>query len=493
MIIHPLHIIKFFFLSSCPVVKHPDPQYVIKMVFIAVDITIWKTISIQTILHGPTRYWILAGILHHFSTHVRGRHYVNIYIQSYVYIGMDKKVITGVVMVSIFMATAFVPMADNLNNTDNSSYIPAISSRSIHKTSIFNIKPSGKAYNSNNNGVIFSGSDPYIKLNNQYYPSQWSVLNKSFNREKLRAIGNRSINNRVQNSAVEALKNNNISVAYIYSFYGSGVHASAAIKNLNNSTVNYTVQLNVILPSSNIMEVSNNHSINKHFNYINGMNVMNIRRTYNPLIFGNVMANPLNSIPALTMVVKDSNYAVLNMQYCITLTANETYTIDPAITGASDSSGASNCATHGNITTSLSTGGCVFNSNGAEVGVITETAQTPSLVEVAGPHFSIHIDSTFSPISSSYNVNCIEQKIVDNNGGSGNFIEQCYKSFLQDHQERCSKTLQSDINAAFYFPAFAVISKPLVTVPADTSLLAENNDDGFGTNPPATAHITLRK
>ncbi len=247
---------------------------------------------------------------------------------------MNKRKITGVIMVSIFMAAAFVPLADNLNNLNNSNnslYIPAISSKLHHKTSIFNIKPSGMAYNSNNNGVVFSGNDPYIKLNNQYYPSQWSVLNKNSNRERLNTLNSRSINNRVQNSAVETLKNNNISVAYIYSFYGSGVHASVAIKNLNNSTANYTVQLNVILPSNNVMEISNNHSINKHFNHINGMNVMNIKRTYNPLLFGNVMVNPLNSIPSSTVIVKDSNYAVLNMQYHITLTKNETYTIDPVI------------------------------------------------------------------------------------------------------------------------------------------------------------------
>ena len=134
-----------------------------------------------------------------------------------------KKVIIGVLMVSIFMATAFVPMADNLNNNGNLDYIPAMDNNPANKISLFHIKPSGKAYNFNNNGIIFSGNDPSIKLNNRYYSSQWSVLNKNFNREKLKVLGNKMINNTAQSSAVETLKNNNVSVAYIYSFYGSNI------------------------------------------------------------------------------------------------------------------------------------------------------------------------------------------------------------------------------------------------------------------------------
>ena len=348
-----------------------------------------------------------------------------------------------------------------------------------NKISLFHIKPSGKAYNFNNNGIIFSGNGPSIKLNNRYYSSQWSVLNKNFNREKLKVLGNKMINNTAQSSAVETLKNNNVSVAYIYSFYGNSVHASMAIKNLNNSTFNYTVQFNVILPSNNIMELSNNHSINKNFNSVNGITIMNIGRTYNPLMFDNIMINPLNSIPSSTMIIKDSNYAVLTMQYHITLAKDETYTIDPAITDASDSSGASNCVTYGNITTGLSTGGCLFDSKGAEVGEITETAQTGGYEGPTDFVFGICIDSTFSPTSSSYNVNCIEQKMVDNNGGNDNFRENSYKSFLQDHQERTSKTMQSDINATFYF-LNVILAIAGVSIPNPSSLFGSGSDVSTG-------------
>ncbi len=390
-----------------------------------------------------------------------------------------KKVIIGVLMVSIFMATAFVPMADNLNNSSNVDYISALENNPANKISLFHIKPSGKAYNFNNNGIIFSGNDPFIKLNNRYYSSQWSVLNKNFNSEKLKVLGNKMINNTAQNSAVETLKNNNVSVAYIYSFYANSVHASMAIKNLNNSTFNYTVQFNVILPSNNIMELSNNHSINKNFNSINGITIMNIGRTYNPLMFDNILINPLNSIPSSTMIIKDSNYAVLTMQYHITLAKDETYTIDPAITDASDSSGASNCVTYGNITTGLSAGGCIFNSKGAEVGEITETAQTGGYEGPTDFVFGICIDSTFSPTSSSYNVNCIEQKMVDNNGGNDNFRENSYKSFLQDHQERTSKTMQSDINATFYF-LNVILAIAGVSIPNPSSLFGSGSDVSTG-------------
>jgi len=391
-----------------------------------------------------------------------------------------KKVIIDVLMVSIFMATAFVPVADNLNNSSNLSYIPALKNNTANKISLFHIKPSGKAYNFNNNGIIFSGNDPFIKLNNRYYSSQWSVLNKNFNREKLNVLGNKMINNTAQNSAVETLKNNNVSVAYIYSFYGNSVHASMAIKNLNNSTFNYTVQFNVILPSNNIIELSNNHSINKNFNSVNGITLMNIRSTYNPLMFGNIMINPLNSMPSSTMIIKDGNYAVLTMQYHITLAKDETYTIDPAITDASDSSGASNCVTYGNITTGLSTGGCVFDSNGAEVGEITETAQTPQFMNTNGDHFSFRIDSTFSPTSSSYNVNCIEQKIVDNNGGGkGNFEVKSYKSYLQDHQKNCVSGMKTDINAAFNF-LNVILAIAGVSIPNPSYLFGSGTDVSAG-------------
>ena len=382
-------------------------------------------------------------------------------------------------MAAIFVMMAFVPVADNLNNSSNLAYIPALKNNTANKISLFHIKPSGKAYNFNNNGIIFSGNDPFIKLNNRYYSSQWSVLNKNFNREKLKVLGNKMINNTAQNSAVETLKNNNVSVAYIYSFYGNSVHASMAIKNLNNSTFNYTVQFNVILPSNNIIELSNNHNINKNFNSVNGITLMNIRSTYNPLMFGNIIINPLNSMPSSTMIIKDGNYAVLTMQYHITLAKDETYTIDPAITDASDSSGASNCVTYGNITTGLSTGGCVFDSNGAEVGVITETAQIGTYEIPTASVFSTYIDSTFSPTSSSYNVNCIEQKMVDNNGGNDNFIENSYKSFLQDHQERTSKTMQSDINATFYF-LNVILAFAGVSIPNPSSLFGSGTDVSAG-------------
>ena len=390
-----------------------------------------------------------------------------------------KKVIIGVLMVSIFMATAFVPMADNLNNNGNLDYIPAMDNNPANKISLFHIKPSGKAYNFNNNGIIFSGNDPSIKLNNRYYSSQWSVLNKNFNREKLKVLGNKMINNTAQSSAVETLKNNNVSVAYIYSFYANSVHASMAIKNLNNSTFNYTVQFNVILPSNNIMELSNNHSINKNFNSVNGITIMNIGRTYNPLMFDNILINPLNSIPSSTMIIKDSNYAVLTMQYHITLAKDETYTIDPAITDASDSSGASNCCTYGNITTGLSTGGCLFDSKGAEVGEITETAQTPEYLAPSGNTFYFRIDSTFSPTSSSYNVNCIEQKMVDNNGGNDNFKVHSYKSYLQDHQKNCVSSMKTDINAAFNF-LNVILEIAGVSIPNPFSLFGSGNDVSTG-------------
>ena len=40
-------------------------------------------------------------------------------------------------------------------------------------------------------------------------------------------------------------------------------------------------------------------------------------------------------------------------------------------------------------------------------------------------------------------------------------------------------------------PAFAVISKQLEALPADTSVLLPNNYDGFGIDTPATASITF--
>ena len=86
-------------------------------------------------------------------------------------------------MAAIFVMMAFIPVADNLNNSSNLAYIPALKNNTANKISLFHIKPSGKAYNFNNNGIIFSGNDPFIKLNNRYYSSQWSVLNKNFNRE----------------------------------------------------------------------------------------------------------------------------------------------------------------------------------------------------------------------------------------------------------------------------------------------------------------------
>lgn len=202
---------------------------------------------------------------------------------------------------------------------------------------------------------------------------------------------------------------------------------------------------------------------------------MNIKRTYNPLIFNNVSVTPSASIPSGTMIIKDNNYAILNMEYNITLTKNETYTIDPVI----DTYSSSNVNTYGNITTGLSTGACLFNSNGKEVGVITETAQTPQYKNAAGDPIYFDIDTTFSPTSSSYNVNYIKQTLKDNNGGSNNFDECNYHSALQYHEKNNCKNVQTDINAAFYF-INVILAVEGVSIPNPFSLFSSSSDVSAG-------------
>ena len=387
-----------------------------------------------------------------------------------------KRVIIGVTMALIFVFTAFSPAISN--NTNIASSVPEIASisNSINKIPVFNIKPAGKAYDFNNNGVTFSGNDPYIKLNNQYYPSQWIISNNT-NSQKLNIIDNKKIVSKFQNSAVEILKDKSIKVAYIYLFYNNSVHADITIKNLKNTTGNYTVQFNLMLPSSNIME--NNHNINNEFSnvYANNkyINLINIKNPYNSLSFNNVMINPSASFPLHTTIMKDNSYAVLNMAYNVILTKNETYTIDPVI----ETYGGSNVVTYGTITTGISTGACLFNSNGKEIGVITETAQTGSTLYADSTKAYVEIDTTFSPTSSSYDVNCIEQKIVDSNGGNSNFVERNYYSVLQYHEEQSCPKIQSAINAAFFF-LNSILAIEGISIPNPSSLFSSSSDVSAG-------------
>ncbi len=254
---------------------------------------------------------------------------------------------------------------------------------------------------------------------------------------------------------METVKNKNIKVSYISSFHNNAISSNIAIKNLKNSSENYTVCFNMILPDKNIMEISNNHIINKNFNliYFNNklLNIINIKRTYNPLIFNNIIINPLNSMPSSSIIVNYYNYAVLNMKYNIELTNNETYTIDPEIGPMRISYNGGGFTTYGNITKNLSTGGCIFNSNGDEIGIITETLQTPAWEYQDGDHFSINVVSTFSPVNNNYNVNYIKQKIYQSTGGSNDLDVTGYKNYFQDHQKNCESNMIGAINGAFYF------------------------------------------
>ncbi len=83
---------------------------------------------------------------------------------------MNRKIIMGVIMVSVFLMASFVSLSDNVNNYNNHYNIKS------SNENIFDLKPNGKSYYYNNIGVIFSNNKQYIEINNKYYPLQWNIF-----------------------------------------------------------------------------------------------------------------------------------------------------------------------------------------------------------------------------------------------------------------------------------------------------------------------------
>jgi hypothetical protein len=369
---------------------------------------------------------------------------------------MNKKVIVSIIMSAIFIASGFAMVVNSSASSDQAAGNPSYVATGGNPEKLFDIKPEGKAFYPGNAGVIFSGNDPYIVLGGRFYPTMRNIfsVNKELSLEKQDIKEIQMIKNEYQNSAVETLENKNMRTSYIFSFHGNMVSSNIVLKNLKSSNQSFIVCYEMLLPERNIMEITGNRIIDKNFNTAS-INVMNIRRTDDPMVFNNVVVNPINSMPLSTTIINYHNYAVLNMKYAVELTGNETYTVDPEIkpmysAGGCDPGG-SDLAEYGNITGGLSTGRCVFNSGGAEIGVVSETLESPEEKYMNVEHFSICVVSTFSPVKNhDYNVNCVKQKIEQSTGGKCDLKLANYKSYFQGHQKH-TDNMDSAINDAFYF------------------------------------------
>ena len=399
---------------------------------------------------------------------------------------MNKNVIVSIIMSAIFIASGFAMVVNSSASSDQATGNPSYAVTGSNTEKVFDMKPDGKAFYSGNAGVIFSGNDPYIDLDGRFYPTMWNIfsVNKDLSIEKQNITEIRMIKNKYQHSAVETLANKNIKTSYIFSFHGNMVSSNIVLKNLKSANQSFIVCYEMLLPDRNIMEIAGNHIIDKNFNTA-GTNVMNIRRTNDPLLFNNVVVNPMNSMPVSTVIINYHGYAVLNMKYAVELTSNETYTIDPEIkpmysAGGCDPGG-SDLAEYGNITGGLSIGGCVFNSGGAEIGVVSETLETPEEKYMDGEHFSICVVSTFSPVKNhDYNVNCVKQKIEQSTGGKCDLKLANYKNYFQDHQKHTSK-MDSAISGAFYF-LNVILGVIGISIPNPTCLFSTSQETSICRN-----------
>ncbi len=399
---------------------------------------------------------------------------------------MNKKAILGIVMSAIFIASGFAIAVDssasNGQAAGDSSHAAAVNI----PEKMFDVKPEGKAFYSGNAGVIFSGNDPYIDLGGRFYPAMWNIysVNEGLSIEKGKITEIHMIKNDYQNSAVETLENRNMRTSYIFSFHGSMVSSNIVLKNLKSINQSFIVCYNMLLPDRNIMGITGSHMVDKAFNPT-GVSIMNIRRTDDPLIFNNIIVNPVNSMPVSTVIVNYHSYAVLNMKYAVELSGNETHTIDPEVkpmysAGGCDPAG-SDMVEYGNITRGLSMGGCVFNSGGAEIGVVSETVETPEQKYMNGDHFSICVVSTFSPVKShDYNVNCVKQKIDQTTGGKCDLKLVNYKNYFQDHHKNTGK-MDATINDAFYF-LNVILGAIGISIPSPTSLLSTSQETSIYKN-----------
>ncbi len=347
---------------------------------------------------------------------------------------MNKKIFIGVIMVIIFVTTAFIPIADNSNNISNSVINNKNDVRILNnKLSFFNYK---------SNVLMWSGNNLY-KLNWDIY----KIKNSSLIKQNYKLINIKSLNEGNKNVIIN-FKNNNTYMSEIYCYYNNGISSNLLIKN-NNNNVNKTYVAAFTISSYNIMKSLSFKTVHNNFNY----NYIHINS--DSMKINNLKVSWDNSISIFDGgIIKYNNLGMETVLPfgSIHLVPDETYEIDPYISleDKTYDNGLSCFPVKSNKNAPSAKIWGETSSGAKLIGVVALAVYVPNGPRETGTPFEM-CESTSVNAKSGYTVNKIEQALsyVSNSENAGN--EAMYidieNSYYQDHES--SKNIKTVVNALF--------------------------------------------
>jgi len=297
-------------------------------------------------------------------------------------------------------------------------------------------------YNFGDQKVTFTGDHVTISLGDHSYHVSWRVYMVTGTHLKqmhLTNISYRRIDTKYQNSAILRENNSYISLAEIFTF-GNAMDASIAVKNLMKVNETFVPTFSISTSRHTHVQIGNN---------VSSENLNLTANAYCPISSAIIPSNDWYVYQSKVTISWKQEYSIFHEGIIlsspsgnkislpfgpITLSANQTYSVDPEIKPMVIAHPPGGGGGGGVSSFPVGTSSYIYDSNGNEIGLISQSTDSQSEFETM-TYFGPTIATSFSPVSgSSWTVNSYVQDYcwIGNSAGSS---YEMYMSILDNYYQ----------------------------------------------------------